>query len=147
MPPSELSPLGRRGVDQDLVYFCENACLSSFSGCIDEDSTMTEQDIVGYILHSNPKLHKKLNGLRLPSSHLSSDENQYSRGGQAAQNQRIRQTERAISSFSDPQTGKRAEMTRNQAAINIRLLSNESNTGSQAFEFVLGKPSKGVDLP
>ncbi|KAL2423650.1 hypothetical protein ABEF95_000663 [Exophiala dermatitidis] len=60
-------------VARDFVYFCHNACLSSFAGSVDEDSFMTEQDISSYISSSKPTLHQKLDGVVVPSTHLPFD--------------------------------------------------------------------------
>ncbi|OAP56085.1 hypothetical protein AYL99_09264 [Fonsecaea erecta] len=61
--------------DADQVYFCENSCPASYSGCLDEDgSSMTEQEIAEFIRYSNPRLYEKLKGVRFTSSHLPCDD-------------------------------------------------------------------------
>jgi hypothetical protein len=67
---------GMRSQDEDQVYFCENASVTSFSATLDEDSAMTEQHISEYIRYSNPDLYKKLGGMRVASSQLTSDDNE-----------------------------------------------------------------------
>ncbi|OQU98772.1 hypothetical protein CLAIMM_04502 [Cladophialophora immunda] len=62
--------------DADCVYFCENSCPSSYSGCLsdDEGSSMTEQEIAEYIKYSNINLYERLNGVRIPSSYVPGDD-------------------------------------------------------------------------
>lgn len=63
----------RKSRDDKWVYFCQNSCLTSYSGCVDEYSSLTEQGISEFIRYGNPSLYEKLQGLQLPSSHLNSD--------------------------------------------------------------------------
>ncbi|EXJ68453.1 uncharacterized protein A1O5_08245 [Cladophialophora psammophila CBS 110553] len=62
--------------DADFVYFCEDSCHTSYSGCIDGDSSMTEQEISEFIRHSNPSLYETLNSVGIASSYLPCDEDQ-----------------------------------------------------------------------
>lgn len=52
---------------------CENASQSSYSGCVDTDSEITEPQIAKFIQWSNPELFVKLGGMRVASSHLPED--------------------------------------------------------------------------
>ncbi|OAG42055.1 hypothetical protein AYO21_03790 [Fonsecaea monophora] len=63
-----------REKDAHSVYFCENSCRTSYSGCLDEDLSMTEQEIAEFIRYSNPGLYERLNGVRLPSSYVAPDD-------------------------------------------------------------------------
>ena len=66
--------MNRRRRRKESVYFCENACASSWSGCVDEDSLLTEQEIAELIRYGNPGLYEKLGGLTRTSTYLASDE-------------------------------------------------------------------------
>ncbi|EXJ90114.1 hypothetical protein A1O3_03183 [Capronia epimyces CBS 606.96] len=130
MSASQSTPR-KRTADENWVYFCENACLTSFSGCVDEDSTMTEREISEYIWHSNPELHEKLNRVRLPSSYLASDEIEHTAGRQTVPAERI------LSSFLDH--AGRAEGTKFHSVNNAQLPSGENSGEDHATEFVLDR--------
>lgn len=65
--------------DDEQVYFCQNASVKSFSGVIDDSGTITEQEISEFIRYSRPDLHKELKGVRIASSHLTSDSDGYAK--------------------------------------------------------------------
>lgn len=60
--------------EEDGVWMSDTTCRRSFSGYLDDEFTMTEQEIADFIRHSNPQLYERLNGLRAASSHLRSDD-------------------------------------------------------------------------
>ncbi|EXJ95126.1 hypothetical protein A1O1_00245 [Capronia coronata CBS 617.96] len=134
MEASRPTPSRQRTADPDWAYFCENACLSSFSGCVDEDSTMTEQEISNYILYSKPELHERLDGIPLPSSYLPTDE--YNNGRLSEQHQRGGDIDRTMSSSLHEQPGGTAEVSVSQSVDDNQLQPIETNAEGQAFEFV-----------
>lgn len=62
--------------DDNGVYFCENSCATSYSGCLDEDSALNEQAIAEFIRYSKPPLYQKLNGVCFASSYLAPGDGQ-----------------------------------------------------------------------
>ncbi|KAJ9616831.1 hypothetical protein H2200_000551 [Cladophialophora chaetospira] len=56
------------------VYFCEATSKYSFSGHIDRQNCMQEEEITDFVLYSHPELYKKLGNMTIESSHLSFDE-------------------------------------------------------------------------
>jgi len=73
---AELDPtdLYMRSRGDDWVYLCDDTHPTSYSGCVDDASAISEQEIAEFVRYSNPELFKKLEGVRLASSHLHSDD-------------------------------------------------------------------------
>ncbi|KAI1610113.1 hypothetical protein EDD36DRAFT_422180 [Exophiala viscosa] len=73
---AELDPtdLYMRSRGDDWVYLCDDTHPTSYSGCVDDASAISEQEIAEFVRYSNPELFTKLEGVRLASSHLRSDD-------------------------------------------------------------------------
>lgn len=63
----------RPQMPSDHVYFCDNACLSSFAGIVDNGSILTEETISGWIRGTHPALYKKLAAMPRTSCSLVGD--------------------------------------------------------------------------
>ncbi|KIV81571.1 hypothetical protein PV11_03746 [Exophiala sideris] len=73
---AELDPtdLYMRSRGDDWVYLCDDTHPTSYSGCVDDASAISEQEVAEFVRYSNPELFKKLKGVRVASSHLRSDD-------------------------------------------------------------------------
>jgi len=70
-----MSPRKLYSVSNDKVYFCNNACASSWAGVVDnKELCITETGIADFIRGSNPELFKRLGSLPVASSSLENDD-------------------------------------------------------------------------
>lgn len=59
-----------RSRGDDWVYFSEDTHPTSYSGCVDDASAISEQEIAEFVRYANPGLFEKLKGVRFASTHL-----------------------------------------------------------------------------
>ncbi|KIX07392.1 uncharacterized protein Z518_02045 [Rhinocladiella mackenziei CBS 650.93] len=136
---SEHETVVLRPPDEDGVYFGEDTCLTSFSGCVDLESSMTEQDISEFIRQSNHSRYGKRNGVLVPSSHLPVDDAQGVENDPAGQiEHELRaeeeKTTRLPERYPEARANETAAVTR-PTSISENVLERKT-TGGQDFKTV-----------